>query len=163
MDDNFIKKLNKFGDGQYHRDIKFVSPEPKMEISNFILTSPKDSHKFEVYPHDIFSNNFGILTYIEAKNEVDKLGQAWRIPTLEELFEVYKNRDEFENLMTGSDSNGNYPWYWSSTTAHSNDGKNTDVGKYMLRFTDGQSGARARLNSENKGIHPCCRPVRTVS
>ena len=58
---------------------------------------------FEVYHEDLE----GHYTWREAKKACTKLGAGWRLPTKEELHEMYKKRD-----MVGGFSNS---YYWSST------------------------------------------------
>ena len=58
---------------------------------------------FEVYPKDLE----GRFTWHEAKEACEALGEDWRLPTKEELNEIYKNRD-------GGFADSNY---WSSTEA----------------------------------------------
>jgi hypothetical protein len=57
-------------------------------------------YHFELHPDDL-----GKMTWDEAIKAVEKLGNGWRLPTIEELFMIYKNK-----LI-----NNNTKSYWSST------------------------------------------------
>ena len=58
---------------------------------------------FEVYHEDLE----GHYTWCEAKKACAKLGAGWRLPTKEELHEMYKNIDLVDGFAHTS--------YWSST------------------------------------------------
>ena len=101
----------------------------------------------EVYPKDI-----GVMTYVDAVKAVEKLGDGWRIPTLEELREIYKNKDA--SFCTSSSSVSGFPvWYWSSTE-YRYDSSNV----HNVRFSDGYE------HWIHKDVHRLsCRPVRLVA
>ena len=103
----------------------------------------------EVYDRDI-----GVMTYVDAVQAAANIpcdGNVWRIPTLEELREVYKHKDgSFCTIASGSD----YPqWYWSCTELrdHPSTVWNAD-------FSDGYGGWGRKGN-----YRLSCRPVRSVS
>ena len=58
---------------------------------------------FEVYPKDLE----GRFTWHEAKEACEALGEDWRLPTKEELNEMYKKRDVVGGFA--------FYYYWSST------------------------------------------------
>ena len=60
---------------------------------------------FEVYHEDLE----GHYTWHEAKKACAKLGAGWRLPTKEELHEMYEKRDMVGGFTDSS--------YWSSTEA----------------------------------------------
>lgn len=47
----------------------------------------------------------------EAKQECQKMGDGWRLPTIDELFTIYDNREKIGGFETG----GAFAAYWSST------------------------------------------------
>ncbi len=86
-----------------------VQPKPKyFRIHNHDHDGTID---FEVYDRDI-----GVMTFVEAEKAAKVLysdGLPWRVPTSDELNEIYKNKGKIEGLnLTGSEPAG---WYWSSS------------------------------------------------
>ena len=73
---------------------------------------------FEVYHEDLE----GHYTWHEAKKACAKLGAGWRLPTKEELHEMYEKRD----VVGGFASNR----YWSST-------ENDNLSAWRQNFTNG--------------------------
>jgi hypothetical protein len=104
--------------------------------------------KLEIYHKDI-----GVLKYVDAVKEVEKLGDGWRIPALEELRIMYANKDKVPNLcLTASGSD--YPdWYWSST-----EHRNNPSYVHNVRFSDGDG---CWVRKDNGRLS--CRPVRLVA
>lgn len=49
----------------------------------------KGKYKIEVYNHDLE----GIYFWNQAKSFAQDLGQGWRLPTAEEIKELYKNKE----------------------------------------------------------------------
>lgn len=103
---------------------------------------------FEVYPHDLPNT----MTFLDAEKEVAKLGGGWRIPTLEELRLMYKNKDSTfcTKPSNGSDCPG---WYWSST-----EGRGHSSRVHGVRFSDGGEGWDPKDDGRLS-----CRPVRLVA
>ena len=58
---------------------------------------------FDIYPKDLE----GRRTWCEAKEACAKLGDGWRLPTKDELNEIYGRKDTVVGLTNFS--------YWSST------------------------------------------------
>jgi hypothetical protein len=52
------------------------------------------------------------VTWYNAKRECNELGKDWRLPTKEELDEMYNNKDLIGNFVNTN--------YWSSTEYNSN-------------------------------------------
>jgi hypothetical protein len=52
------------------------------------------------------------VTWYNAKRECKELGKGWRLPTKEELDEMYNNKDLIGNFVNTN--------YWSSTEYNSN-------------------------------------------
>ena len=111
------------------------------------------SYKLEVCPHDL-----QVMTYVNAVKAVAKLNtdkafshDDWFIPTLEQLREMYKNRDASfcTTESTGSDSPD---WYWSSTELR----VNSSI-VHSVRFSDGNEGWLLKDD-----VRLSCRPVRLV-
>lgn len=75
--------------------------ELKAEYSKIVLKPEFEA--FEVYHKDLE----GRYTWSEAKKACEALGEGWRLPTKEELNEMYKKRD----VVGGFANSG----YWSST------------------------------------------------
>jgi hypothetical protein len=82
----------------------------------------------------------GKMTWEEAKKACEKLGDGWRLPTIEELQFMYNKRDEIGGFES-------YP-YWSSTE---------DGGNYAWNFLfdDGSS------SNDDKVYRGYVRAVRT--
>ena len=75
-----------------------------------------DFEAFEVYPNDLE----GRFTWDEAKEACEALGEGWRLPTKNELNEIYKNR------VGGFANYG----YWSST-------EYDNYGAWVQNFSNG--------------------------
>jgi len=109
----------------------------------------KNDLPFEVYPNDLPST----LTYLEAEKAVAALGDGWRIPTLEELKLMYKNKDKIGGFCTKAASGSDAPgWYWSSTEHRV---RSSYV--HVVRFSDGYEGWNLK-----DSLRFSCRPVRLV-
>ena len=108
----------------------------------------KPTRKFEVYKEDI-----GIMTSNEAVEACKKVGG--RLPTREELLEMYDNRDKIGGFCTtASGSVGEYPdWYWSSTEHRENPST-----VWTVDFSDGDEGWDHKDTNRLS-----CRPVRFVA
>ena len=102
----------------------------------------------EIYPHDLPET----MTYLNAVKAVAKLDDGWRIPTLEELRLMYKNKDTVGGVITTSSGSGYPDWYWSST-------EHRDYSSYVwiVRLSDGYEGWHHKDISRLS-----CRPVRLV-
>ena len=85
---------------------------------------------FEVYHEDLK----GHYTWDEAKEACEALGEGWRLPTKEELNEMYKKRD----VVGGFASN----YYWSSTE---NDNNNA----WKQNFNNGNQNNNNKNNNNN--------------
>ena len=87
--------------------------------------------------------DFRKISWNDANNACVNLGDGWRLPTIDELKILYKNRESI----------GNFKWdsYWSST-------KGNVVIAWRLNFGDGM--VYDRDNTDNTA---CVRAVRTVT
>tara|TARA_Y100000389_G_scaffold80119_1_gene76847 strand:- start:362 stop:751 length:390 start_codon:yes stop_codon:yes gene_type:complete len=84
-------------------EIALAKAKAKYKSSQKSTVIKPEFEAFEVYPKDLE----GRFTWDEAKEACEALGAGWRLPTKEELNEMYKKRDVvggFANLS-----------YWSST------------------------------------------------
>jgi uncharacterized protein (TIGR02145 family) len=91
---------------------------------------------FEVYSKDLE----GRFTWTEAKEACEALSEGWRLPTKEELNEMYKNRDG------GFASYG----YWSSTEISN-----------LIAWTQNFYGGYQFYNNKNYGFN--VRAVRALT
>lgn len=129
-------------------DVKYIRADT---VVNVVRTDIP----FEVYPQDLPET----MTYVKAVKAVEDLNRNhgttdWRIPTLEELKLMYKNKDEIGTFCTKAASGSDYPdWYWSST-------ENRDNSSYVhvVRFSDGNESW-----FHKDDIRLSCRPVRLVA
>jgi len=107
-----------------------------------------------------------VMTFNDAAKAVEKLNAQktlghsdWQVPSLEDLFVLYRNQNE--GALKGTfNTSGNkvigfdYPdWYWSSTKHRDYP---TDV--HNVRFSDG-----AEFWNYNDSYRLSCRPVRLVA
>ncbi len=94
------------------------------------------------YHFELHSDDLGKMTWDEAIKAVEKLGNGWRLPTIEEFFMIYKNK------LINNNSKG----YWSSTE-YGNEGFawyfsfNSEDAYYSSK--DNASYVRAVRNLEN--------------
>lgn len=113
------------------------------------VSAPPLDLPFEVYPHDLPK----LMTYLEADKAVKELGDGWRIPTLEELRLMYKNKDKIGGFCT-EDYGSDYPdWYWSSSENRVNSSH-----VHGVRFSDGDEYWGPKDDDRLS-----CRPVRLVA
>ena len=67
---------------------------------------------------EIMSKDLGRMTWFEAKEACDDLGEGWRLPTLKELNIMYKNNEKIPGLLdqkVKAAIDGGYDIeYWSS-------------------------------------------------
>lgn len=75
----------------------------------------------------------GINTWGEAKKACEKLGDGWRLPTIEELKFIYVNRDKLGNFKADI--------YWSST-------EHVDDGAWYVDFRDGRADFGTSFSTE---------------
>lgn len=66
-----------------------------------------DKHyHFELHP-----DNLGEMTWDNAVKAVKKLGDGWRLPTIEECFMIYKDKlIDKDYYWSSSEDQGNYAW-----------------------------------------------------
>ena len=98
---------------------------------------------FEVYHEDLK----GHYTWDEAKEACEALGEGWRLPTKEELNEMYKKRDVVGGFA------GSYGSYWSSTE--------NDNCKYSDAWYQNFYNGNQYLNYENSNLN--VRSVRALT
>jgi hypothetical protein len=101
------------------------------------LINKKTGKNFEVYNQDL-DNRY---SWENAKIEIKKLGEGWRIPTIDELETIYDNSWQIDVNPLERE------WYWSS----SGNGSSTS---FCFDFNDGE---RKAYYKEGKGL---IRPVR---
>ena len=85
---------------------KFI---PKTEIHGGNIVYEKDGHGLVVAPNDL-----GVMDWESAKTKCDNLVlngfSDWRLPTKEELYQFYLNKDK-----VGKKDGDGHNYYWSST------------------------------------------------
>lgn len=82
------------------------------------------------YPAFNYANNYGS----NANLEESRFEHGWYLPSILELYDVYKNKDVIKNsldLVGGFDLDSN--WYWSSSQAYSK-----NEGAYGILFPTGE-------------------------
>ncbi len=92
------------GNGHY----VWVEDAKEIEISSPIIGNPIKFGSLEIAQHDFEKE----MTWDDAKKACAALGDDWRLPTKEELNELYKHQDEIGGFAAA--------YYWSSSEA-SND------------------------------------------
>jgi hypothetical protein len=65
---------------------------------------------------EVMQTDLGKMTWDEANKACEKLGDGWRLPTIEELFFVFENRNKIRELKEGNywtseESVDEYAWY----------------------------------------------------
>lgn len=102
---------------------------------------------------EVYHKDIGVLKYVDAVKDVEKLGDGWRIPTLEELKILYNNKDKISGICTIASGSGYPDWYWSST-----EHRDHSSYVYIVRFSDGS------VDWYRKDCYRLsCRPVRLVA
>jgi len=118
------------------KELESLKADIKLEQEPIICNHP--AIYFEVYPNDL-----GQMTWDNAMNACDGLGDGWRLPTRLELLLMHINQD---GLGGFADS-----YYWSSTEGD----KNLGVAWVQYFYNGLQS-------SSNKGNLVYVRAVRTI-
>jgi hypothetical protein len=76
-----------------------------------------ETHKLNRIGIEVMKTDLGKMTWDEAKQACKKLGDDWRLPTIEELKLIQKYKDRiggFTNLYWSSTKNGtSYMWIFS--------------------------------------------------
>tara|TARA_R110000868_G_scaffold224237_2_gene476169 strand:+ start:7670 stop:7996 length:327 start_codon:yes stop_codon:yes gene_type:complete len=75
-------------------------------LKHILLEGRKSINGLEV------SDNLGLMNWKEAVEACKKLGTGWRLPTKDELYILYKNREEIGGFANS--------YYWSSTESDNN-------------------------------------------
>lgn len=132
-------------DGRRYR----LVPIDETEQTPYRLTVSKH-FDFEVYPHDLPET----MTWVKAKKYIENSLPDWRMPTKEELLQMYENKDKIGGFYTKGEGGSDFPdWYWSSTEYRGNPDYVCNV-----RFSDGID------NWSHKDYgRLSCRPVRLVA
>lgn len=81
------------------------------------ITIPRQ--EFEVYPKDLE----GQFNYEEAKEACEALGDGWRLPTREELTDMYKYKEDLELkdfYWSSSEYNTTYAFYFTFSNGTAN-------------------------------------------
>ena len=73
-----------------------------------IIGNPRKSSTLEIAEHDFPTQ----MVWDEAKNACELLGDGWRLPTKEELNELYSQKNEIGGFADA--------YYWSSTEYYGN-------------------------------------------
>jgi hypothetical protein len=93
---------------------------------------------------EVFKNDIGEFSYFEALSECAKIGGGWRVPTKEELNQLFENKETIGHFTDG--------FYCSSTKA---DDEATGC-SWGQRFSDG------RPNIYSRSHKTFVRPVRGI-
>jgi hypothetical protein len=64
----------------------------------------------ESYNFEVMEKDLGNMTWVDANKACEKLGEGWRLPTIEELTLIFYNRDKIGGFFERA-------YYWSSTDA----------------------------------------------
>jgi hypothetical protein len=78
----------------------------------------------EIYKNDLHGKYTHLFEFEEAQKACAALGNGWRLPTIEELKNIYAHKNEIGNLTQFS--------YWTSTLAY----EGSKIA-YYIKFTDG--------------------------
>ena len=105
---------------------------PKVYSKKYVIGTPIKLGKIEVAEHLVVrsptKDNDTVLcnrNYYEALDEIKKLGDGWRLPTIEELHMIDMNNEQNGTVLF-------YPfWYWSSSLS-----KEGAVIAYQLSIDD---------------------------
>ena len=79
----------------------------------------------EIAPKETEIHN---ISWQEAKMYCFSLGPGWRLPTIQELTEIYNSESDFGDN-----------WYWSSTENFYDKGYTHDHGVWMKAFFNGEN------------------------
>ena len=112
----------------------------------FLKDSEENLTGFTLGKIEVFNNDIGELNYNDAKIACAKLGGGWRLPTKEELNQLFEKKETIGQFTEG--------FYWSSTNAD-------DMGvgfTWGQRFSDGRPNF-ADTTSKFKNF---VRPVRSI-
>jgi len=102
---------------------------------------------------EVAQNNFPeYMTWDEAKNVCAALGNGWRLPTKDELWMIYLNRDKISN------SENNY--FWSSTEYAGSEYRGYVYGTFNYAYA--VNFKTKILYDTNKTGRLCVRAVRTL-
>jgi hypothetical protein len=77
-------------------------------------------YHFELHPNDL-----GLMTWDTAIKTVEKLGNGWRLPTIEEFFMIYKNKlinSNSKGYWSSTEYGNDYAWYFYFTSGPANNG-----------------------------------------
>lgn len=126
-----------------------------MAEQNEILGTPIRINKFEIAQFDFPSR----MTWEEAREACVTLGEGWRLPTLDELKIIFKNRDKIGGFAklepgklappTGDGSPpkkiaAKKPTYWSSTEADVFEEAYAETDAWIQNFDDGKQISYAK-------------------
>ena len=115
------------------------------------IGKPKKFDKIEIAQFDIPMN----MTWEEADAVCASLGEGWRLPTLEELRNMYKHRERIGDFITEVEKEEEEKWvyYWTSE----NYPADPDGQAYYVRFDNGHCEVTSKF-SDNLSF----RPVRDI-
>jgi len=102
---------------------------------------------------EVYYENLPAMTYPDAEKAVAKLGNGWRIPSMEELRLMYKNKDSIGGFIAEASRSDCPGWYWSSTEY-----RNSPSYVSSVRLSDGYEYWNLKDCSRLR-----CRPVRLVA
>lgn len=97
--------------------------DAKVKAEPIIL---EEHYKFEVYPNDLEET----MSWEDALKAVKKLGDGWRLPTIEECFIMYRNKvieDDYYWSSTEFDATGAYSFTFLNGYVYNFNKSNTNT------------------------------------
>ncbi len=149
ISDNSISEKNHTTEKGYGLSIRLIKDksEELLEKERILIEEEKKKNQPIIEEFEFLQQTLKRMSFSDAKNFANKLGDGWRLPTKFELNLIYKNKDKnnlFSNLIADYNRNNNYySYFWSST-----DGSKGQMG-FALDFKDGTEFETYKYNELN--------------